>query len=97
MSHDEAGQCRCVIGHRPAPAELHVHHIRPLARGGTRSPDNEVWLCPTAHANVHELLREYERHRGQPPRLRGYSRYTRALAAEGWRRYGADWSQGGAT
>ena len=57
MSHDHAQRCACSADHRPAPLELHAHHIHPLYLGGPDVPDNKVWLCPTAHTNVHELLR----------------------------------------
>ncbi len=56
MSHDAGRACLCHIFHRPAPLELHAHHVLPVYLGG--DPDAEtVWLCPTAHTNVHELLR----------------------------------------
>lgn len=87
-SHDEGRICVCVANHNPNPMELHRHHIKPLAFGGTRTPDNEVWLCPTSHANVHELLREIIRHEGDAPwdiRKR-FGLYIRDLADEGWRR-----------
>lgn len=49
--------CRCVKNHNPEVAELHVHHIWPLGEGGPRQLDNEVFLCPTMHSNVHRALR----------------------------------------
>jgi len=56
MSHDTGRVCGCAVFHRPAPLELHAHHIHPIYLGG--DPRGEtVWLCPTAHTNVHELLR----------------------------------------
>lgn len=33
------------------------HHVVPVYLGGTDDPSNLVWLCPTTHTNVHELLR----------------------------------------
>lgn len=38
------------------------HHVRPLYLGGEDTRvgvlgRNGVWLCPTAHTNVHEILR----------------------------------------
>jgi hypothetical protein len=34
----------------PSRLELHVHHMRPVAEGGTHSPDNLVSLCDFHHA-----------------------------------------------
>jgi hypothetical protein len=49
--------CRCSRTHHPDPTELHGHHVRPLYLGGDDSPVNLIWLCPTGHANVHEMIR----------------------------------------
>ncbi len=56
-AHDEGQTCLCMVTHRPHPLELHRHHRWPLYLGGSDDEANIVWLCPTAHANVHELLR----------------------------------------
>ncbi len=61
MAHDENRVCRCMVTHRPMYLELHRHHRWPLGMGGPDTDDNIVWLCPTAHANVHELLRHMVR------------------------------------
>lgn len=66
MSHDEAARCLCVSEHRPGVLEYEWHHVLPLAMGGDNTPPgvldgNGVWLCPTAHTNVHELLRVFLR------------------------------------
>lgn len=58
MSHDHGQVCRCRATHKPPPLELEEHHIWPLGMGGPDLPENRVWLCPTAHTNVHEILRE---------------------------------------
>lgn len=89
MSHDAAGVCECVADHRPTPAELHVHHVLPLSWGGGDTAANRVWLCPTAHVNVHELLAAYRRSYGVVPWdvRRRFSAYVRALAARGWDAY----------
>jgi hypothetical protein len=86
--HDTGRTCRCVSEHRPKVMELQIHHVLPLSHGGAKVPSNEIWLCPTTHANVHEVLRLIERHEGAPPAelLRPYPRYARELAWEGWRR-----------
>ncbi len=56
MSHDQDAVCRCQADHRPAPLELHRHHVWPLAMGGPERDENVVWICPTTHTNIHELL-----------------------------------------
>lgn len=98
MSHDQGGHCHCSSEHRPAPLELNWHHIRPKEFGGEDTPDgvpdrNGVWICPTTHANVHELLRLIRKRQGaltwadvtamyDVP----VNRYTWLLAWEGYRR-----------
>lgn len=90
-SHDEGAVCECVADHNPNPMELNRHHIHPLGFNppGERTPDNEVWLCPTSHANVHELLRAWVKYEGEPPWevQRRFSRYIRWLAEDGYRRW----------
>jgi hypothetical protein len=41
---------RCQVTGCPSRLELHVHHMRPVAEGGTHSPDNLVSLCDFHHA-----------------------------------------------
>lgn len=65
--HDAGQFCDCVTDHNPNPMELHRHHILPLAEGGDSSEGNLVWLCPTSHVNVHELLRAWKQYEGIPP------------------------------
>lgn len=86
MSHDEHASCGCVNDHNPNPMELHRHHIWPLYAGGPDTEDNLVWLCPTSHVNVHELLRAYEEHGGRPPwDIRKRFNYKiRTWAERGW-------------
>lgn len=88
MSHDAGATCACVSEHRPAPDELHIHHIWPLGWGGPDTAWNRVWLCPTSHANVHVLLAAYQKAGGMPAWevRRRFSPYVRGLADEGWRR-----------
>ena len=57
MTHDEGQRCHCVTDHRPDPLELAKHRILPGEFGGTYAKANVVWLCPTTHVNVHEILR----------------------------------------
>lgn len=97
MGHDEGRRCACVAEHRPGVLELTEHHIRPLSMGGQTTPENLVWLCPTALANTHEILREIVRRGGpltwgQAQALwhEPLNRYAYALAHEGWRRATGD-------
>lgn len=84
--HDLGEECKCVQNHNPNPMELNRHHVWPLGMGGPDSDDNVEWLCPTSHANVHELLRAYVKYEGQPPwEVRKYfSPYIRNLASRGY-------------
>lgn len=41
---------RCQVTGCPSRLELHVHHMRPVADGGTHSPENLVSLCDFHHA-----------------------------------------------
>ena len=98
MSHDAGAVCRCQADHRPHPLEYEWHHIHPLAAGGEDTPAglegrNGVWLCPTAHTNVHELLRDIVKRSGQLTWRQAtdlwhvpVSRYAFDLAHEGYRR-----------
>lgn len=93
MGHDYGRTCQCMAEHRPAPLELNAHHIWPLGMGGPDVDSNVAWLCPTAHANVHELLRLLMRDGSLTWRqaLDLYpvpvSRYAFDLAHEGFRRW----------
>lgn len=57
MSHDRDETCRCVPVHRPPVLELHRHHILPTYLGGPDTEANIVFVCPSSHSNIHELLR----------------------------------------
>lgn len=57
MNHDKGQKCGCSADHNPDPLELNEHHVWPLGMGGADVASNKVWLCPTAHTNVHEILR----------------------------------------
>lgn len=74
--------------HSPRPQYLDEHHIHPLSWGGPDTKDNVVPLCQTGHANVHDLLREYQKLGETPPweTRRQHGPGERALAAEAWRR-----------
>ena len=84
--HDADQRCVCVADHNPNPMELNRHHVWPLAEGGPDTDDNVVWLCPTSHANVHELLRAWLRYEGRPPWAirKRFSAYIRGLAESGF-------------
>lgn len=83
--------CQCVVGHTPQPVELHLHHILPLDWGGREVEDNQIFLCPTTHDNIHLLLREYRRANGRPNWHveKYFGDYARTFAALGWERYQA--------
>lgn len=61
MSHNEGRRCLCQATHRPAPLEFERHHIWPLGLDGPDTDDNIVWVCPTTHTNIHEILRIFMR------------------------------------
>ena len=95
MSHDETARCLCVADHRPPPLEYEWHHVWPLSMGGDDTPvgqegGNGVWLCPTTHTNVHELLRLLMRYGpltyGEVSALqeRPVSRFALRLASDGY-------------
>lgn len=91
MSHDQGAVCLCVSDHRPSVLEFELHHIRPKALGGTDDPANLVWLCSTAHGNVHELMRLMFRsgrplsyYECQQAEDRPVNRYAHLLAREGY-------------
>jgi hypothetical protein len=87
-------KCLCVVWHRPSPTELHRHHVLPLAKpwSGPDVAGNLVWLCPTSHSNVHELLRLYLTCHGRPPAeaVAPFGRYIRKLAARAWAQHAAN-------
>ncbi len=95
MAHDSDASCLCVAEHRPPVLEYERHHVLPLYLGGDTSGET-AWVCPTTHANCHELLRlmlrlgrtltDYEL---QAIQDRPVSRYAAKLAREGFRRWQA--------
>ncbi len=96
MAHDLDAACVCVAEHRPPVLEYQRHHILPMYLGGEDEPGNLVWLCSTAHANVHELLRLMAKantlltdHQLQALCDRPVSRYAAALARDGFTRWQA--------
>lgn len=93
MSHDHGQRCLCSKNHQPTPLELARHHILPQENGGPNSADNYVWLCPTTHVNVHEILRILEASDGTFSFYQigllydtPVSRYAYEVATEGHRR-----------
>lgn len=92
-SHDHGAVCRCVTEHRPPVLEYEVHHVWPKEYGGPDREENRVWICPTTHANTHELLRlmmKAGRELTDTELIaiedRPVSRYAAGLARLGWRR-----------
>ncbi len=92
MAHDAGRQCLCVSRHVPTPAELHRHHVHPLSMGGPAEGE-AVWLCPTSHTDLHELIRRWIQFNGEPPWdvRRFFNRYVRDLARRGF----YAWDEGG--
>ncbi len=95
MAHDEGAVCRCVTEHRPPVLEFERHHILPLYLGGSED-DEIVWVCPTTHANCHELLRlmlragiTFTDSQLQAVQDRPVSRYAAVLARLGFERWRA--------
>lgn len=93
MSHDADEICLCVAEHRPPPLEYFEHHVWPSGMGGPDTADNRVFVCPTTHANVHELLRMMVKagpltyRQCQTIQPRPVSRYAYDLAALGYERW----------
>ncbi len=95
MAHDSDAKCLCVAEHRPSVLEYERHHVLPIYLGGDSNGDI-AWVCPTAHANCHELLRMMLRHGRtltdyelQVIEDRPVSRYAAKLAREGFTRWQA--------
>lgn len=93
MAHDVDEVCGCVSEHRPPVLELHAHHSWPVYLGGPKDGP-VVWVCPTTHASIHELLRMMLRAgrvlsywECQVWSPRPVARYAWTLAAEGFRHY----------
>ena len=89
--HDVEAWCACVAEHRPPYLELHAHHVWPKEYGGTDDTSPMLWLCPTTHANVHELLRMMLRagrqlslHECRQANPRPVSAYAHDVAARGY-------------
>ena len=93
MSHDYGAKCLCSKIHQPAPLELARHHLLPQEHGGPDTKNNLIWLCPTTHVNVHEILRKLllsdelmSYHEVNLFHSTPLSRYAYAVATEGWSR-----------
>lgn len=37
----------------PDPEMLHIHHVKPVHRGGTNAKSNTVLVCPNCHSIAH--------------------------------------------
>jgi hypothetical protein len=75
--------CRCSNRHVPKPTVIDAHHIWPRSAGGPTVAANLVWLCPTAHRNVHELLEAWHR-AGKMTPVPGHNRFIVSVARAGW-------------
>lgn len=57
------------------PLALHVHHIKPLSKGGSNRPTNLTVLCSACHTKVHKgLIRKDELKPLVKPRKRSKTR-----------------------
>lgn len=67
---------------------VHRHHVWPLGEGGPDREDNVIYVCPTGHDAIHELLREWIRNHGEPSWeiRRRYHPKERFFAKLGWER-----------
>lgn len=79
--------CRCVAEHRPPVKRTVRHHIHPLGMGGPEAESNIRVLCPTTHSDVHLIIEDFVRNKGERPRKEGETRYAYALAIQGWNAY----------
>lgn len=72
--------------HKPNPRLNHRHHIWPRGEGGPDIADNIVVVCPTGHVNIHELIKEFKLHLGEPPYvvLRQFTFKERIIAKAGY-------------
>ncbi len=80
--------CEVHTSHAPTPRVNHKHHVWPLGKGGPDIPENIIVVCPTGHANIHDLLREYEVNLGRVTYTtsRRYARGEARIAKLGWDR-----------
>ena len=49
-------QCEFCAWRAPSVSILHVHHVLPIAHGGTNDLANLVLLCPNHHAVAHYMF-----------------------------------------
>lgn len=68
---------------------VHRHHVQPLAMGGADAPENVIYVCPTGHDAIHELLRAWVRVDGEPSwEIRRHYHYVeRTYARLGYERW----------
>jgi len=80
--------CACIRFHRPVPVEEEGHHPIPTGEPFFGAKTQAlVWLCPSAHVNVHSCIRVHLKARklGRAPtkvELRVYTRFVRGLAEQ---------------
>src|ERR1044072_585882 len=74
--------------HMPASHINHRHHVWPLGEGGPNVEDNIIVVCATGHMNIHELMKEFKIHMGNPPYsvVRQYALEERKYAELGYKR-----------
>jgi 5-methylcytosine-specific restriction enzyme A len=59
------GNCNCCgrsapFNDRNGQPFLEVHHVRPLAEGGSDTPRNVVAVCPNCHRELHQGINNFE-------------------------------------
>jgi hypothetical protein len=64
---ETAQPCTIHSMHKPHPYVNHRHHVWPLGEGGPDTQDNQIVVCPTGHANIHEVIRLHKLYMGRPP------------------------------
>ena len=47
---------RCARCQKYSKGDLHLHHIRPIGRGGSNYKENLIPLCSDCHYEVHFVL-----------------------------------------
>ena len=80
--------CTCIRFHRPVPVEEEGHHPIPTGAPFFGLKDQAlIYLCPTAHVNVHSAIRVHlkARAQGREPtklELRPFTMHVRRLAEQ---------------
>lgn len=57
LLHQKGRRCEACKVEMADKSLLHLHHVVPVARGGTNIEENTILLCPNCHATAHYLDR----------------------------------------